>query len=281
MAVAATLMQQGDKEGAAALYKDALGARPDYLPALLARMAIDIAEGRTSEAQSAATVFATSTKSPRSVAELMALATFQAGKATESVEALKELIRTKKASPSAERDLASAYLAAGQPKPAIDILQQMSAKAPDDNGLKLALGDAWLREGTLPKAGEIYEALQKVMPRNPIVLNNLAWILAQKKDPRALKFAEDANRAAPNSREIQDTLGQQLLDVDGSVERGVWLLRLARANGLGTADTTLALARGLIKIKETDRAKTLLTLIAEKGSDAEKARAADLMKQIP
>jgi putative PEP-CTERM system TPR-repeat lipoprotein len=282
MAVASAMIQQGDKAAAAAMYKDALAAKADYTPALLARMAIDISEGRLADAQSAATVFVNATKSPRSVAELTALANFQAGKSQEAVSQLKELIRTKKASPTAERDLASAYLAVGDTKAGIDILEQMQAKTPSDLSLRMALGDAWIREGTLAKAATQYEALLPTAPRNPVILNNLAWIYAKAKDPRALKFAEDANRAAPNSREIQDTLGQQLVDssTPQAVERGVWLLRLARANGLGSADTALGLARGLVKLKQNDQAKPLLTAVAANGNADEKARANELLKQI-
>lgn len=282
MAVGNTLMQQGDRAGAAALYKDALGAKADYAPALLARMAIDIADGKTADAQSAATVFVNQTKSPRPVAELMAIATFQAGKPQEAVTQLRELIRNKRASAGAERDLASALLASGDAKGAIEILEQLQAKAPDDLGLRMALGDAWIREGTLAKAAQQYEFVLPKQPRNPIVLNNLAWIYAKNKDPRAIKFAEDANKAAPNSREIQDTLGQQLIDSSAqeAVERGVWLMRLARANGLATADAALGLARGLVKLKQNDQAKPLLTAVAANGTADEKAKANELLKQI-
>jgi Tfp pilus assembly protein FimV len=60
----------------------------------------------------------------------------------------------------------------------------------------------------------------------------------------------------------------------------VWLLRLARANGLGSADTALGLARGLVKLKQNDQAKPLLTAVATNGNADEKARANELLKQI-
>jgi Flp pilus assembly protein TadD len=280
MVVARAMMQRGDKIGAMAMYKDALNARADYLPALLARMTLDIDEGRSGEARDAASAWIRATRAPRTMEELLALATMQGGRPADSVALIKDLLRSDKAPPTAQRDLVSAHIAAGDLKSATELLEQMQAKAPTDNSVRVALAEVWTRQGNDAKAMAQYEAVLPSQPRNPLVLNNLAWIYAKNKDKRALPFAETANRAAPGSRDIQDTLGQLLIE-NKETERGVWLLKMARANGLDNIDTSLSLARGLAQLKRSDEAKSVLKLVMEKGTAEDKAKAGELMKQIP
>jgi len=171
-------------------------------------------------------------------------------------------------------------MTAGDMKAAIEVLEQMLAKTPTDSSIRVVLGEAHLRMGNEAKALALYEQALAAMPRSPVVLNNLAWLYAKSKDKRALSFAETANRAAPGNRDIQDTLGQLLIDSDDTA-RGVWLLQMARANGLDNIDTALSLARGLAKLRRADEAKSVLNLVMEKGSAEDKAKAGELLKQIP
>ena len=46
-------------------------------------------------------------------------------------------------------------------------------------------------------------------PDNPLVLNNLAWVAHELKQPNALEYAERANEMAPDNPAIMDTLGGQ------------------------------------------------------------------------
>jgi tetratricopeptide (TPR) repeat protein len=52
-----------------------------------------------------------------------------------------------------------------------------------------------------------YRILLEAQPDNPAVLNNLAWVAGQLKDPKAIEYAEKANRLAPNQPALMDTLG--------------------------------------------------------------------------
>jgi tetratricopeptide (TPR) repeat protein len=61
--------------------------------------------------------------------------------------------------------------------------------------------------GDLAGARKNYEVLVKQHPHDPIVLNNLGW-LVQKHDPnRALAMLTLANKIAPQSANFADTLG--------------------------------------------------------------------------
>lgn len=278
--VGRTLQQRGDSVGAMTMYKDALTQRPDYMPALLARMALDIAEGRSGEARNAAAGWIRALRAPRTMEELMAMATLQAGRPADAVTLYRDLLRSGKAPPTAQRDLVQAYVATNDLRAATELLEQMHAKTPADASVRSMLAELHLRQGKETEAMAQYEAIVAAQPRNALALNNLAWLYAKRKDKRALPYAETANRAAPGSRDIQDTLGQLLVE-NNDANRGVWLLRTARANGLDSIETTLSLARGLVQLKRPDEAKAVLRLAMEKGSAADKAKAGDLMKQIP
>ena len=49
-----------------------------------------------------------------------------------------------------------------------------------------------------------YESLLAKQPENPVLLNNYAWAAGKAGDPRALDYAEKANRLAPNQAAIID-----------------------------------------------------------------------------
>ena len=57
-----------------------------------------------------------------------------------------------------------------------------------------------------------YRKLLESDPNDPWVLNNLASVETQLKDPKAMEHAEQANKLAPNQPAIMDTLGVLLLE---------------------------------------------------------------------
>jgi Tfp pilus assembly protein PilF len=77
-----------------------------------------------------------------------------------------------------------------------------------------------MQTGNANGARKAYEALLKERPEDPIILNNLGWLL-QKDDPnRALSMLSLAAKVAPRSAEVADTLGwlkYQLKDQQGAL----------------------------------------------------------------
>ena len=74
----------------------------------------------------------------------------------------------------------------------------------------------WMRRGGLeanqknyPAAIDCFRRVLELEPKNPIVLNNLAYLLAMHADQasEALKYAQEAKELAPDSPTIDDTLG--------------------------------------------------------------------------
>ncbi len=63
-------------------------------------------------------------------------------------------------------------------------------------------------------------------PNDALALNNLAWVAGQLKDPKALEYAEKADKLAPNNPAILDTYGMLLVE-KGDTARGVEMLQKA------------------------------------------------------
>jgi len=63
--------------------------------------------------------------------------------------------------------------------------------------------------GRHPEAQQVYEATLKIQPDNPIVLNNLAFLLAETGGnlDDALSKAQRAKQLLPGMAEVSDTLG--------------------------------------------------------------------------
>ena len=77
-------------------------------------------------------------------------------------------------------------------------------------------------------AARQYKAMLEIQPNDALALNNLAWVAGQLKDPKAIEYAEKADKLAPNNPAILDTLGMLLVE-KGDTKRGVEVLQQAAA----------------------------------------------------
>ena len=102
-----------------------------------------------------------------------------------------------------------------------------------------------------------YEAALKLDPDNTVILNNLAWVLAETGDPKAREYAATAYRQAPFNPNVIDTLGWAELQ-SGDAQKGVELLRAASNLAPGNTNIRLHLAKGLIKTGDKAGAKIAL-----------------------
>ena len=82
---------------------------------------------------------------------------------------------------------------------------------PKDAAFRFYLGDASLASNDLVAAERHYRSLLEVQPDNGLALNNVAWILTQRKSPDALAMAQRANELIPNQPQLMDTLATALL----------------------------------------------------------------------
>lgn len=124
------------------------------------------------------------------------------------------------------------------------------------------------------------EILLKDDPENPVLLNNLAWLYSEKKDPRAIEYGKKALEKAPKSAAVMDTLGWILLN-NGDENKGTELLRKANEAAPKQGDIAYHYAIALQKAGKPREAKRLLDrLIAQKGTFSDMEKVNKLLKEL-
>ncbi|WP_295755112.1 XrtA/PEP-CTERM system TPR-repeat protein PrsT [Undibacterium sp.] len=108
---------------------------------------------------------------------------------------------------------------------------------------------------------EQLQLILKTAPESVMVLNNLAWAYGEEKDPRALEYAEKANKLAENTPVVMDTLGWILVE-KGDLARGLPLLEKASAGMSEVLDVRYHYAMALLKSGDKAKAQKELEFIA-------------------
>jgi len=80
--------------------------------------------------------------------------------------------------------------------------------------------------GRWAEASEVLKNLNKMQPDNPLILNNLAYVLGEMGDEQALILAQQAHQLSPETPAINDTLGWILVK-NQKVEQSLSYLREA------------------------------------------------------
>lgn len=151
---------------------------------------------------------------------------------------------------------------------------------PEDNAVPAYLAEYALSQKRYDEASQRYEALLKRMPNDPVVLNNLAWLAAQRNDSKAMDYAGRAYAAAPNSPAVLDTYGVILFDT-GDSERGLKMMRQAVAAAPNVHELRFNLAQRLAKAgMKADARKELEPLVALGSDYGRAAEVAELMKNL-
>lgn len=108
---------------------------------------------------------------------------------------------------------------------------------------QLQLAALYETAGEYDKAIERYRRIQQIAPGNPVVLNNLAYALAVRKNnfQEALPLAEQAHAQAPTNPNLTDTLGW-IYHLAGQDEKALKFLQEAYKAGPDNADINLHFA---------------------------------------
>lgn len=138
------------------------------------------------------------------------------------------------------------------------------ASHPQDNGTRLFLAERLTVRGQFKTAADHYLYLNQQNPGNLLVLNNLAWVLSELKDRRALSFAEQALKLKPDNPAIQDTLGWILVQ-QGQSARGIKLLQQALSKTPDAAEIHFHLAAAYAKSGDQARARSELERLLASG----------------
>jgi Flp pilus assembly protein TadD len=139
---------------------------------------------------------------------------------------------------------------------------QWAKEHPKDATLEAFVGQQSLARKDYRGAITHYQAAIKLEPDNAVILNNLAWALAETGDPKAREYAAKAYRQAPFNPNVMDTLGWAEVQT-GDAKKGVELLRSAINLAPGNAEIRLHLAKGLIKTGDKAEAKKALEPLAK------------------
>ncbi len=154
------------------------------------------------------------------------------------------------------------------------------ADHPQDASTRAALAESLIKRKQHQAAVEQYLILNKGNPNNLLILNNLAWSLAESGDRRALGFAEQALKLKPDNPAVMDTLGWILVQ-QGQTERGIKLLQQALAKTPDMTEIQFHLAAALARSGDPVRARgELERLLATGVAFPQEQEARALLKQL-
>ncbi|MDR2113233.1 MAG: PEP-CTERM system TPR-repeat protein PrsT [Candidatus Accumulibacter sp.] len=245
-----------DKDAAMQSLRKAAAIKPDSIEAQRGMIMLDLDAGRLSNA--VATARNVQRQFPDNpVGYLLEGDCHVVGKAwKEAAEAYRNGIRKTGANELA-MGLHAALLARNVPGEADKFAAAWLKEHPKDQRFRLYLAESATARKDYAMAIRHYRTLLDGQPDNPALLNNLAWVMAQNKDPKAFELAEKAYRLAPEQANIIDTFGAMLV-LKGDLDQGIELLR--KANSLAPNNPTIQfnLASALVKAGKTAEAKSML-----------------------
>ena len=151
---------------------------------------------------------------------------------------------------------------------------------PKNPQLLRQLGGVAYNSGDRAQAKAYYEQVLELAPKDVAVLNNLAWILVEAKDPKALAIAQRAVALAPDHPDVLDTLARAYtLNSDNA--KAIEALRRAIQHSAAPSNLRLQLARAYVAAGERENARAELETLRNLGrSFPEQSEVRQLMSQI-
>lgn len=131
-----------------------------------------------------------------------------AGKPDMALAELQKLAQQHPTSADVQVRIAQLQMKHGHLEEALQALQRAHQLAPDGKGLDFAIGNVQDQLGMKPEAVASYRKALAKTPDNPLLLNNLAFLLAESGGNlnEAQQMVTTAVRKAPNLPQLQDTL---------------------------------------------------------------------------
>lgn len=139
------------------------------------------------------------------VLRLTALGARLQGDQERALTLLEDLFR-KTLSTTSMLELASHKWALGERDAVFALEEQWLEEHPEDLVASLALAEAYNRAGREEQAIGQYLRILELDPQNVAALNELAWLLRDQQPSVSLEYARQANRLAPGTAHVLDTL---------------------------------------------------------------------------
>jgi putative PEP-CTERM system TPR-repeat lipoprotein len=157
--------------------------------------------------------------------------------------------------------LSTAQWRAGQQDAALEALRGWVNSHPADQAVRNQFA-IWLMEsGDLSAAITEYRKLEAQAPDNPLVLNNLAWLLRDSEPENARDLIERALLSAPGSPSLLDTYAVIEM-ADGESDDAMQRIDAALSESPGNPQLMLTKAKLHIDAGEDERASALLSQVA-------------------
>ena len=268
-----------DDKGALLALQKALAIKPDLVKARLGIAGIQLKSGRYTEAIAEARMV--QKQQPKDlVGYLMEAEVYAAQKHWTDAERVLRGALKSIPSPRAVLALHRVLQNAGRASEADQVTGQWMKEHPKDGTVPIYLAESATQRGDYNTAARLYRGILAEHAKDPVVLNNLAWVLSQLKDPASLQYAETANSLAPDNPAILDTLGWVLVE-NGKDARGLELLTKASELAPGDHGIRLHLAQALLKSGQKDAARKQLEVLAGMSEDsATKQEAKKLLSSL-
>jgi len=166
--------------------------------------------------------------------------------------------------------LISTYLSANRPREAIDELQTLLSKTPNNVRALTDLALIYDRIKDYPKARDTYETLLSITPNAAAAINNLAYLYAERFDQidKAYELARKARTLQPNDPLIADTLGWTLYR-RADYREGMTLLRESAGKLPDNPAAQYHFGMASYMMGETDAAETALRKGVSANIDSE------------
>jgi putative PEP-CTERM system TPR-repeat lipoprotein len=269
----------GNTEAARSTLNKALRLQPDFVPAYSSLAELDMRAGRPDEAMKYASQL--QKQFPKlSGGWVLEGDILMAQSKYPRAAAAYEKARTLDKSGAITGKLHTAYERGGRRDAAESLLTQWLKESPEDSYARMYVAETQLKHGMLQDAQNQYEWLREKHPNHAQVLNNLAWIYQQLKDPRALETAERAYSLQPGNPASADTLGCILVE-KGDTARALPLLQKAAAAAPGVPAIRYHLAQAWVSAGDKAKARSELErILKSEVKFAEQPEAARLLAQL-
>jgi len=267
-------MSTGDRFGAAHAMEVAVKLAPASADVRAAQIQILLKQNNNEAAVAAAQAFQSA--NPRTVADLMLAETLERSKQHARAVAVLTKSLADRPSNAALLRLASYSLQAKDREGATNMMSKWLADHPDDLAVRMSLADSFVQADDRSRAIPQYEAILKRSPNNVQALNNLGWLIQNSDPKRSLALLTQAQKLAPNSGKIGDSLGWvklQQKDAAGALE----ILNRAHTQAPQDGAITYHLILALDANGKRDAARGLLkALLTSKAQFKDRAAAAQL-----
>ena len=176
--------------------------------------------------------------------------------------------------------LHAALAASGKQTDADKLAASWLAEHPGDTVFLSYLADNLLAERKYQAAEDLLRRVDRLMPGNAVVMNNIAWSMVQQDKPEAVEYAQKANDLFPNVPALMDTLAAALL-LRNRVAEAIDIQKKALAITPDAHGMRLSLARMYIQAGDKPAARAELDRLAKlQGPNSQRPEAARLLKML-